>query len=198
LSPRDRLRSYLAARARLSAPEIQSVLAEFVPRRLAKGAFLLRPGDDARFVAFVTRGCLRSYVVDEKGKAHVLRFAPEEWWIADSTRFLAGTEGGVFIDAIEPSEVLLIGDAAHRRTEERLPAFAAAYRRGLERLAAALQKRIVLSLTASAEKRYLDFVAEYPMLVRRVPLRILAAYLGMTPETLSRVRRRLATNPRIS
>jgi hypothetical protein len=113
-------------------------------------------------MVFVARGCLRSYVIDEQGRVHILGFAPDDWWLSDSARFL-------------------------------FPSIAAAYRVGLQRLAAAKDKRIISSLSASAHDRYLDFVARYPTLLRRVPLRMLASYLGMTPETLSRIRKRLST-----
>ena len=102
----------------------------------------------------------------------------------------------MFIDAIEASDVLITDHASHERMLDGIPALAAAYRTALQRLAAARDKRIVSSLTASAQDRYLDFVDRYPTLVRRVPLRMLASYLGMSPETLSRVRKKLATRGR--
>jgi CRP-like cAMP-binding protein len=144
-------------------------------------------------MAFVASGCLRSYVIDEKGKVHTLAFAPEDWWVSDSARFLAAEPGSLFIDAIEASDLLLINDDSHQRMLDAVPALAGAYQTALHRLAAARDKRIISSLSASAEQRYLDFVARYPTLLRRVPLRMLASYLGMTPETLSRVRKRLST-----
>jgi hypothetical protein len=99
----------------------------------------------------------------------------------------------LFIDAIEPSDVLLIDQPSHQRILDSVPAYAAAYQGGLQRLAGAMAKRVVNSLSASAHDRYLDFVSSYPTLVGRLPLRMLASYLGMSPETLSRIRRKLAT-----
>jgi CRP-like cAMP-binding protein len=144
-------------------------------------------------MVFVAKGCLRSYVIDDNGKVHIVRFAPEEWWLADSARFLTGGPSTLFIDAIEASDVLLIDHPSHQRVLDRVPAYAAAYQVGLQRVAAAMSKRIVNSLSASARDRYLDFVAQYPTLLRRVPLRMLASYLGMSPETLSRIRKTLST-----
>src|SRR5262249_47669139 len=134
----------------------------------------------------------RSYVIDGEGRLHVLGFAPEDWWVSDSSRVVEGGPSTLFIDAIEASDVLLIDHASHQQMVARVPAIGAAYRVGLQRLAAARDKRILTSLTASASERYLDFIARYPALVRRVPLGMLASYLGMSPETLSRVRRKLA------
>ena len=144
-------------------------------------------------MAFVARGCLRSYVIDEKGKVHILQFGPEEWWVADSARFLSGGPSTLFIDAIEPSDLLLVDHASHERILAGVPAYAAAYQEGLRRLAAAKDQRLIASLSASARDRYLDFVARYPTLLQRVPLGMLASYLGMSPETLSRVRKKLST-----
>jgi CRP-like cAMP-binding protein len=189
----ERLRAYLEARAKLTAPELAFVQGLFTPRRLGKGEMLQRAGEPPRYQVFVARGCLRSYVVDDKGKVHIVSFAPEDWWLSDSGRFLGAEPGGLFIDAIEDSDVLLIEHASHQRMLDTVPTIAAAYQAALQRLAAARDKRIISSLSASAPDRYLDFVARYPTLSGRVPLRMLASYLGMSPETLSRIRKKLST-----
>jgi len=189
----ERLRAYLEARATLTAEDLAFVRGLFTPRRLERGDFLQRAGEPARYQAFVARGCLRSYLIDEKGKVHVVGFAPEDWWLSESARYLSGEPATLFIDAIEASDVMLIDHESHQRMLDRVPAIAAAYRAGLQRLTAAKDRRIISSLSASAQDRYLDFVARYPTLVRRVPLRMLASYLGMSPETLSRIRKKLST-----
>jgi CRP-like cAMP-binding protein len=193
-----RLRAYLEARAAVTPEEMDFALSLFTPRRLGKGDVLQRAGEPAHLQVFVASGCLRSYVIDGEGKPHVLSFAPEDWWLGDSSLFMERGPSKLFIDAIEPSDVLVTDHASHQRMVDRVPAIGAAYRAGLQRLAAARDKRIVASLTASADERYRDFADRYPALVRRVPLGMLASYLGMSAETLSRVRRRLATRARAS
>jgi CRP-like cAMP-binding protein len=191
----QRLRAYLGARAALTPEELDGVLGAFAPRHLRKGEFLQRAGEPARHMVFVAKGCLRSYVIDGKGKVHIVRFAPEDWWLADSARVLGGGPSELFIDAIEPSDLLTIDHASHQRILDAFPGYAAGYRVGLQRLVAAMDRRIVRSLSATVQDRYLDFVLTYPTLSRRVPLRMLASYLGMSPETLSRVRRRISKRP---
>ena len=128
-----------------------------------------------------------------EGKVHVVGFAPEDWWLSDTGPYLGGAPSTLFIDAVEASDVMVTDHASHQRMVDEIPSLAAAYQIGLQRLAAARDKRIISSLTASAQDRYLEFADRYPTLIRRVPLRMLASYLGMTPETLSRVRKKLST-----
>jgi len=188
----ERLRAYLESRATFTSEEHAFMRGLFVPRTLRKGAFLQRAGEAARYAAFVTRGCLRSYVIDAKRKEHVVQFAPEDWWLSDTTSLLTGAPATYFIDAVESTDLLLIDPPSHQRLLERVPGYAAAFRTGLQRHAAAKDRRIVESLSASAEERYLDFVERYPSIVRRVPQWMLASYLGITPETLSRIRKSLS------
>ena len=109
----DVLQAYLVARATFSAEELAFVRTMFVPRRLAAGDFLQRAGEVARHAAFVAHGCLRSFVIDGKGKEHVVQFAPEQWWLADAISLNTGTPSQYFFAAIEDSDLLLI-DALRR------------------------------------------------------------------------------------
>ena len=146
----------------------------------------------ARYAAFVSTGCLRSYVIDAKGKEHIVQFAPETWWLADATSLRDRTPAQYFFEAIEDSSVMLIDGAGHADLVEHIPAYAAAFRNGLQKHAAAKDERIVSTLSASAEERYLQFLQTYPSIALRVPQAMLASYLGMTPETVSRIRKNLS------
>ena len=164
----------------------------FLHRRLEAGEFLQRAGEVTRYAAFVATGCLRNYVIDAKGKEHIVQFAPETWWLADSTSLNNRTPSLYFIDAIEDSDVLMIDGPSHLALVEHVPGYGAAFRTGLQRHAAAKDQRIVSSLSASAEERYLEFLRVYPSIALRVPQAMLASYLGMTPETVSRIRKNLS------
>ena len=186
------LRSYLEARAAFTDADFEIVRGAFLQKRLAAGEFLQRAGDVAGHAAFVAIGCLRNFVIDEKGKEHIVQFAPETWWLADSQSLNNRTPSRYFIDAIEDSEVLLIDGPSHQRIVDSVPSYSAAFRSGLQRHNAAKDERIVSSLSATAEERYLEFQRTYPSILQRVPQTMLASYLGMTPETLSRIRKGLS------
>src|SRR5262249_6909674 len=152
--------------------------------------FVQRGGDVPTHAVFVAKGCLRSYVIDAKGDEHIVQFAPEEWWLADTPAIMAKAASQYFYQAIEDSEVLRLEPQSENAIIENVPGYAAAYRTGLQRHAAAKDRRIVNALAMSAEERYQAFRDTYPSIAERVPQWMLASYLGVSPETLSRVRKR--------
>lgn len=185
----DVLRGYLAARgATLTADERVILQGAFVPTMLAAGDFMQRAGEPATHAMFVASGCMRVYVVDAKGKEHILQFLPEEWWWSDTVSLTTGAPSQYFAQAIEDTELLRIDLVSHQRLLDQLPAFAATFRAGVQRHNAAKDQRIVSALSASAEERYTAFVTTYPSIVQRVPQWMLASYLGVSPETVSRIR----------
>jgi CRP-like cAMP-binding protein len=188
----DILKAYLRARAAFTDEDFDFIRKMFLLKTIRSGETLQRAGEVAQYASFVARGCLRSYVIDSKGKEHIVQFAPENWWLADSTSLEAGTPAQYFIDAIEDSDVLLIDSPSHEKLVERIPAYAESFRKGLQRRAAAREERIVNTMSRSAEDRYLDFLTTYPSIVTRVPQWMLASYLGVTPETISRIRKKLS------
>jgi CRP-like cAMP-binding protein len=186
------LRRYLEARASFTAAELQFIRTMFTSRSLSAGDFLQRAGAVAQYSAFVAKGCLRTYTIDSKGKEHIVKFAPETWWVTDIISISTGTPSEYFVQALEDSDLLLIDLKSHETIVESVPGYAAAYRKGLQKHAAAKDKRIVSSISASAHERYLQFLETYPSLATRIPQWMLASYLGVTPETVSRIRKKLA------
>jgi CRP-like cAMP-binding protein len=185
----DRLRAYFQHRAMVTDDEFAFMETQFIARTLPAGEFMQRAGEVPTQGAFVASGCLRSYIIDARGKEHIVQFAPENWWLSDAGSMMSGTPTQYFIDAVEDSELLLIDAASHMRIIERVPGYAASFRTGLQRQAAAKDQRIVNALSTSAEERYEDFLRTYPSIAQRVPQWMLASYLGVSPETLSRVRK---------
>jgi CRP-like cAMP-binding protein len=163
-----------------------------VPKRLRKDAYLFQEGEHAKYLAFVTKGCLRSYTIDKKGEEHIVQFAPEGWWISDLYSFLTGKESGYCIDALEESDLLLLDAGCYETLCTTVPKFERYFRILLQNNYIATHRRVVASISLSAEEQYLQMVKESPAIIQRVAQRHIASYLGITPEALSRIRNRIA------
>ena len=186
------LQAYFERNGTLASEEINFMRSVVLPKHLKKGEFLIREGEVPRHGAFVCKGFLRSYFVDNKGKEHVVQFAPENWWISARPGVVQNA-ASVFIDAIEDSDIFLVDHAAHISLMQRVPLYASSFLAGIQKRGEAKEQRIVHSLAATAEERYNDFIKTYPSIAQRVPQHMLASYLGITPETVSRIRRKALT-----
>jgi CRP-like cAMP-binding protein len=160
-------------------------------KKLRKHQYFLQEGETCRSVAFVSKGMLRSYLVDEKNNEHIIQFAPEGWFISDISSFINEDKSDLNIDAVEDSELILISKTAHVYLEAAVPEF---YKFNYTQYRGAyisLQKRLIDMFTLSIDERYTKLLSIYPDITQRVPQHMIASYLGLTPETLSRVRKRL-------
>jgi len=185
----ETLLAYFERKFVVSKDDADLMKSIFLPKKLKKGEFLVREGEVTKYAAFVAKGFLRSYVIDNKGKEHIIQFAPENWWISDKGGIQPNAVATFFIDAIEDSDVLLYDLAGHQELMKKSPGYAATFQAGIQKRVTAKDSRIVHSLTAAAEERYDDFLKTYPTIAQRVPQHMLASYLGITPETLSRIRK---------
>ncbi|WP_308991866.1 Crp/Fnr family transcriptional regulator [Mariniflexile litorale] len=160
-------------------------------KTIEKGDILLKQGDIAKHGYLVKNGCLKSYSVDNAGKEHIMQFAPETWMVTDLDSFTNQVPSLVFIEAIENSEVLIISKSDFKDIssleKEAVVDIANKFRNNL----IASNKRIIGLLSATAEQRYTDFTETYPTLVQRLPLKLIASYIGVTPEYLSDIRRKI-------
>ena len=161
-------------------------------KKVNKGTILLCKGDTCKTIYKVNEGCLKSYVIDKTGKEHILHFAPEDWLITDMDSFLNNKPSTIFIDAIADSEVSMLTTSNYNDINQLSYEDLVEQNRKLLNNIIATNRRLTHLLSATAEERYVDFVETYPTLVQRLPLKLIASYLGMTPEYLSDVRRRLA------
>lgn len=164
----------------------------FLPKKLRKKQYLLQEGDPCKYAAFVEKGILRSYTIDSKGTEHIIQFAFEGWWISDQYSFLTGAPSLYNIDALEDSELLLLTRNAEEEMMKKIPKLERYFRLLLQNSMIASQKRIAGALGQSAEERYSDFIRGCPVIPQRVPQHMLASFLGITPETLSRIRKQIA------
>jgi CRP-like cAMP-binding protein len=188
------LKSHILSRVRLTEDEFNTAANYFTPKKIRRRQYLLQAGDVCRYLAFVSKGGLRSYSVDDKGEEHILQFAVEDWWIADMKSFLTNQPAIYNIDAFEDSELLLIDKKAQDKLCGLIPQFEHYFRILLESSTSAAQMRISDFISSSAEDRYLNFLKMYPQLAQRVPQSQIASYLGITPQSLSRIRREISEN----
>ncbi len=185
----DFLKKYLTAKTGLSEEKVELWSSVFSPRKVSKNEYLLREGEVCRYSTFVCQGCLRLYSIDGKGREHIMQFAPEEWWVADAQSFSDNTPSLYFIDALEDSEVMQMDQQGQAKLLKIVPESALFYQSLMQKRQAVSQRRIATSMSASAEERYLDFMKTYPSFIQRIPQHMIASYLGITPESLSRIRK---------
>lgn len=173
----------------LTAEEEDLCKTFFLPKKMRKRQYLLQEGDVCRYTAFVEKGALRTYAVDEKGSEHIIQFAIEGWWTGDLFSFLTSEPSVYNIDVLEDAELLLLTRTAQEELLQKLPKFERFQRLLIQSAYIALQRRLVVNLSLTAEEKYTHFVKAYPEIIQRMPQHMIASYLGITPETLSRIRK---------
>lgn len=183
---------YLKTKASIGEPEFELLIKKVEFRNIEKGNVLLRPGEVCKHSFFVENGLLRSYTVDEAGKEHIIQFGSENWIVSDRSSAFFNEPSELFIDAIEDAQVVLISSDFINEASEISASFRNYNQIALQNHIRHQQKRINLLLSASAERRYMNFTKLYPDLSLRIPQWMIASYLGITPESLSRVRKELA------
>lgn len=189
----DIFAAYLRKNASLNEEELRVVEeAPLILKKLRKRQYLLQEGDICQHNCFIAAGCLRMYRVGADGTEHMLRFGVEDWWMADYESYNSGHPAKNNIDALEDSELILIKKEDFDSLFKALPKL----REFRERLDAksfdVSQNRVLSNISETAEEKYDSFIKSYPSFYSRVPLHMIASYLGVTRETLSRVRQKYA------
>ena len=171
--------------------EILSLDLEENTKHFDKGDILQREGDNCSKAFFVKKGLLRSYTIDDKGKEHIFMFAPESWVIADIESQEFNQPAKLFIDCVEKSEVIILNRSLLIKSEQNIDQLKKNVNL-LSRRVAVLQRRVIMLMSASAKDRYELFLESYPNISKRVPQKMVASYLGITPEALSKIRGKIA------
>lgn len=185
---------YLIEKFEVKASEV-SLIENFIKEKyVSSGNFLLKPGEICAHTFFVEKGLLRLYSLSENGKEHILQFAAENWLLSDRDSVFFKEPSKFYMGAIEDSVLIPMDEEVFGKIAELSPDFRRNNEILLQNHIRHLNQRINLLLSASAKMRYLEFVKLYPDLQLRVPQWMVASYLGITPESLSRVRRNLAGN----
>jgi len=183
---------YLIEKAGLNEQEIAAVRAVSVEKKICKRQYVLQEGDVCVNNCFVVKGCLRMYLVDEDGAEHMLRFAVENWWMSDQESLNNAIPSKKNIDALEASELILISQADYLNLQKNIPKFRELVESLKARSFEASQRRILSNISFSAEEKYQNFINTFPDIFYRIPLHMIASYLGVSRETLSRIRNQFA------
>ena len=182
---------YINRITRLSPEEEEILLSRVQSRRYLKGQYMVQQGDVCKFSAFVVKGCTKTFYLDEQGQEHVIMFSIEDWWTSDLASFSTQTPSDFNVQCLENTEVVLFPYETHDQLLAEVPILERFFRKIIERALVASQKRIVRNLSMSAKDRYLFFRKQYPKIEQRVPQYLIASYLGITKEFLSKIKSQL-------
>jgi CRP-like cAMP-binding protein len=186
------LKENISKHITLSDIEMDAFCDLFQKKIVKKKTFLLREGEVCGFEGFVTKGLFRVYHIDQNGFEQILYFAIENWWITDIDSFTNEKPSQLFIEAIEDSEVLVISKKNKEYAYTELPLIEKLFRVMTQKTHVALQRRMIDNLSKTADQRYLDFIEKYPALSNRLTNLQIAAYLGVSHEFLSKIRRKIS------
>ncbi|WP_276481519.1 Crp/Fnr family transcriptional regulator [Paraflavitalea pollutisoli] len=177
------------AQARLTPAEVALIKSNFKPMSLKKRAYFLQAGAVSKYAGFITKGAMRQYCVDDKGDEKIVHFYIENHWATDRESFASGKPSLYTIEAWEDTDLLLITREQIQALIKQVPALATMTQVMDERHAIATHKRLGSLIVGSAKMRYQEFMTNYPHFAQRFPQHQIASFLGITKETLSRVRR---------
>lgn len=184
----DKLRNYLNEKGEFSDRDLELIQSVAVEKKLRKHQFLLQEGDVCYHSSFVVKGLLKAYHVDSKGTEHIVQFAPENYWTGDRESLESGNPSKLNIDAIENSEVIMFKQTDLKMLREEIPSFDQMTMQITSKNVLTLEGRIFSNITLSTEEKYYSFLDQYPDLANRIPQHMIASYIGVSPETLSRIR----------
>ncbi|SEW26936.1 cAMP-binding domain of CRP or a regulatory subunit of cAMP-dependent protein kinases [Chryseobacterium wanjuense] len=187
------LYTYIESKSALTLSDEEKTLIQntFKPKHLRKRQYLLQEGDICKYMSFIVKGSGRMFSVNEKGQENIMRFAVENWWLGDYESYNFSTPSLYNIEVLEDSEVLMVEHGSMQELMKAILAVDLMIKEIDRRGAVATQKRIHSSISHSAEERYDTLIKNYPEFLNRFPQSMIASYLGISPETLSRIRKNM-------
>ncbi|SDR11243.1 cAMP-binding domain of CRP or a regulatory subunit of cAMP-dependent protein kinases [Chryseobacterium soldanellicola] len=186
------INNYLAKVLNVPLEKVNMCSLHYEVKKIPKNQFILQYGEICRNIYFVEKGLLKMYSIDKNGKEHIIQFAPESWLISDRSSLYFNEKSNYYIEAVEDSEILLLHPDFISKLIGEFPNSLEKSDILIQKHIKSLQDRINSLLAETAEERYMKFIKMYPDLLLRVPQWMIASYLGITPESLSRVRKELA------
>ena len=178
----------------MTAREQAVFLSKVKFRKYLKGQFVVQNGDICRHESFVLSGCLKTFYIDNDGHEHIVMFAIEDWWTADLGSFISQTPADLNVQCLEDSELIQISYNDLQQLYIEIPKLERFFRIIIQNAFVAAQKRIINNLSLPAMERYIRFRDQYPKIEQRVPQYMIASYLGITKEFLSKIRAQLTNH----
>jgi CRP-like cAMP-binding protein len=185
------LLDYIGRHITLSEGEIEKLCESVVYRRYLKGQYIVQQGDVCKIESFILKGCVKTFYIDQEGQEHIVSFGIENWWVSDLGSFILQEPANYNVQCLEPTEVIQF---VHDRLENLytdIPALERFFRIILQKAYVAAQERIVGKFSLSAKEQYIKFRKQYPLIEQRVPQYMIASYLGMSREFLSKIKSQL-------
>jgi CRP-like cAMP-binding protein len=186
----DRIQNYISRFVQLTPEEIAFINEHLELRSIPKKTIMLNAGEVCDFEAYVNKGCIREYFIDRKGAELTLEFAVEDWWVSDITSFESQSPSNMYIETLEDCELLVLTRDSKERLLARIPKLERMFRLMIQRHLTVVQNRLFRTVSYSAMDKYREFIKRYPTISQRVPQHYIASYLGISPEFLSRLRKR--------
>ncbi|MDO6743203.1 Crp/Fnr family transcriptional regulator [Tenacibaculum soleae] len=188
------LLNYIHKYINLTSDEEALLLSKIVRRKYLKDQYIVQQGDICKTECFILSGCTKTFYVDDEGQEHIVMFAIEDWWTSDMGSFITQTPADYNIQCIENTELFQISYDIIEELYIEIPKLERFFRKIIERALVASQKRIVSNFSLTAKERYLLFKKTYPKIEQRVPQYMIASYLGITKEFLSKIKSQLIQN----
>jgi CRP-like cAMP-binding protein len=191
----DALFAYIEAKSaqKITDEEHELIRSKFQTKRLRNRQYFLQGGDVCKYLGFIVKGSARMFSVDDKGHVHIIRFGLESWWLSDAESFTSLMPSRYNIEMLEDSDLLVISVADAYELRDKSRVFDLTIKAMDQQASVAMQKRIHAAISMTAEERYEDLINTYPQFLQRFPQNMIASYLGLSPETLSRIRKNSMT-----
>ncbi|MCF1192881.1 Crp/Fnr family transcriptional regulator [Mangrovimonas sp. AS39] len=185
------LLDYIAQYVSLTKEEEAFLLSKLSYRKYLKGQYVLQQGDISRVECFIVKGCTKMFFVDDSGQEHIIMFSIEDWWTSDLGSFSTQTPSDFNVQCLEDTELIQFSHDTIEDIYERIPKMERFFRKIIEKAFVASQKRIIRNFSMTAKERYTSFRNKYPSMDQRIPQYMIASYLGITKEFLSKIKSQL-------
>jgi CRP-like cAMP-binding protein len=186
------LLDYISKHIDLSREEEAFLISKVICRKYLKGQYVVQQGDICKYECFVLAGCTKMFYLDDDGQEHIILFSIEDWWTSDMGSFITQTPADFNIQCLENTELVMFSYDIIEELYAKIPKLERFFRQIIERAFVASQKRIVRNFALTAKERYLYFRNQYPKIEQRIPQYMVASYLGITKEFLSKIKSQLS------